>query len=163
MTTPPLTPTPPIEPESRIGFRMRWKWFLTALAVLLAYLMWQCGTALYHGRELSNAAVQHFHKQLNDGDYQAILSEADPGFSSGRKMADLIKFFEVVHRKLGDAGAESLTNINVNAQTNGTFVTTVYTTTFARSTATETFTWKKYGSALKLYGYNINSNALILQ
>jgi hypothetical protein len=113
------------------------------------------------GQKLANIAVEHFHEQLNNDRYDEIIGEADEGFSQAGK-DDLLKFFSAVHAKLGDAGASSFDNINVSATPTRTFVTTRYSTAFSRGAATETFTWIKKAGALKLYGYNINSNALIL-
>lgn len=73
-----------------------------------------------------------------------------------------MKVFEAVHEKLGNAISSKAGNINVTATTAGTFVTTVYQTEFEKGGATETFTWLKTGDTLKLNGYNIQSNALIL-
>jgi hypothetical protein len=53
-------------------------------------------------------------------------------------------------------------NIRVETNPGGTFLTTQYSTTFAAGTATEMFTWVKSGGTLKLNGYHIQSNALIL-
>ena len=49
----------------------------------------------------------------------------------------------------------------VNAGTSGTFIVARYDTTFARGKATETFTWIKRNGVLKLYGYHVESNALV--
>jgi hypothetical protein len=67
-----------------------------------------------------------------------------------------------VHNKLGDASAEKQANVIVNVNAGRTLITTEYNTTFARGSAFETFTWIKKGDALRLYGYNIQSNAFIL-
>jgi hypothetical protein len=69
---------------------------------------------------------------------------------------------EVVHTKMGDARTENLVNIRINATTGGSLIITEYKTTFARDSAAETFTWIKRGDGLKLYGYTIQSNSLIL-
>ena len=126
------------------------------------FLMWQCGSALWSGRKLSDAAVQRFHQQLNAAEYQAICNDADEGFRSGQNQEDIIKLLTAVHKKLGAAGKDSLINLEVKATTNGTFTTAFYDTKFANGDATETFTWIKSGGGLKLYGYNIQSMALIV-
>jgi hypothetical protein len=68
-----------------------------------------------------------------------------------------------VHRKLGDAGSGKLTNLNVSAQSGGTFITVQYDTKFARGPAVESFTWIKEGNSVKLYRYNIQSNLLAVE
>jgi len=66
-----------------------------------------------------------------------------------------------VHRKLGYAGTENQINMNVNATTGGTFITSEYKTQFAQDQGVETFTWKKSSGTLKLYGCNVQSRALL--
>ena len=139
-----------------------WKWSLLVTGVMAALLMWQCGSALVQGRNLSNPAVQHFHDELNADRYDEIYREGDDGFIRSGKEEDLVKFLQAVHTKLGDAGAASLVNIRVNATTSGTFIVTQYNTTFARGPAVETFTWVKRSGTLKLHGYHIESTALVV-
>jgi hypothetical protein len=142
--------------------RVLWKWSAALAALILVFLMWRCGSALVQGRKLADAAVRHFHQRLNAGDYEGIYREADEGFRTGESHDDSIRFLETVHKKLGLAGPETQLNVRVDTNTRGTFLTTQYSTTFAAGTATEMFTWVKSGGTLKLNGYHIQSNALIL-
>jgi hypothetical protein len=153
---PPLTAT-----ERRKG--VLWKWSLAITAVVLALFIWQCGSAIQAGRKLSNAAVQHFHEQLNGDQYGVIIDEADDGFRhNGTTREETMRFFQVVHAKLGNAGESRLSNITVQTMPGGTFVVTVYQTKFDRGQAIESFRWIKKSGELLLYGYNIQSNALIM-
>jgi hypothetical protein len=138
-----------------------WKWSLLITAIVLAVLMWQCGSALLEGRKLANGAVRHFHEQLNAEEYEQILQEAADGFTRSGKHEDLVGFLQAVHTKLGGAESESLINLGANSSTNGTFITSRYNTKFDRGAAAETFTWIRSGANLKLYGYNVQSNALL--
>jgi hypothetical protein len=142
--------------------RVLWKWSAAAAAFILVLLMWQCGSALVQGRKLADAAVRHFHQQLNAGDYEGIYREADQGFGGRQGHDESIRFLHAVHQKLGPAGMEIRLNIRVETNPGGTFLTTQYNTMFAVGTATEMFTWVKSGGTLKLNGYHIQSNALIL-
>ncbi|HWY69728.1 MAG TPA: hypothetical protein VNX88_13745 [Terriglobales bacterium] len=153
---------PPLAaPERRKG--VVWKWSIATTAVVLAFLMWQCGTAIRAGRKLSNAAVQRFHKQLNGTEYGPIVDDADEGFRhSGTTREELMRFLQVVHTNLGNAGESNLRNITVQATPGNTFVITVYQTKFDRGEAIERFTWMKTNGELFLYRYNIQSNALIM-
>lgn len=140
--------------------RSVWKWFLGAVVIALLFLMWQCGSAL-RDRNLADAAVLHFHGQLNSGQYEDIYREADRDLSQEAKHDELVRLLQAVHTKLGNVGTEKLLSITVNTTTNGgTFTVTQYQTAFARGSAIETFTWRKHNGALKLYGYNIQSNDL---
>jgi hypothetical protein len=124
--------------------------------------MWKCGSAMVRGRKLADGAVLHFHQQLNTEQYEEIYREADKGFKEGQNHEELVKFLNAVHRKLGNAGDEKQINIRVDTNTRGTFITTVYNTAFAGGAATEMFTWVEDGNSLKLYGYRIQSTALVL-
>jgi hypothetical protein len=115
------------------------------------------------GRKLSGAAVERFHDQLNAAEYAQIVDEADEGFRhSGSSRVDTMRFLQAVHSKLGNTGQSNLTNITVQATPGGSFVITVYQTKFDRGEAIERFTWMKRSGELLLYGYNIQSNALIM-
>lgn len=141
--------------------RGRWKWFLAVAIAILLVLMWRCGSALYEGQGLSYIAVATFHTHLNSGEFEDICNEADEGFASRDKRDELLRVLEAVHRKLGEAGATNLTNININATTNGTFLSANFATAFAQGEAREEFIWKKSGRTLKLYRYNVVSSAFL--
>jgi hypothetical protein len=141
--------------------KVLWKWSLALTSVFLVFLMWQCGSALLQGHTLAETAVQRFHQHLNQGEFEQIAQEADEAFNQNGKSEELLKFLEVVHRKLGDVNTATFTNIRVNATTKGTFVTTDYQTTFANGSGIEKFTWIKQNGALKLYGYHVDSKELI--
>jgi hypothetical protein len=153
-------PSPALE-SARKPIRVLWKWSFFITAIVLAFLIWQCGSALFQGRRSANEAVRHFHQELNGGEYEQICQEASAAFTQAANHDDLVKFLQAVHTKLGAVETESFINLTVSATTGGTFVTTRYNAKFARGSAVETFTWKKTGSRLKLYGYNIQSSALL--
>lgn len=151
--------TPQLAKKPKVIF---WKWTLIATGLFMAYLLWECGSGLYQGSRLANESVQRFHHELNDGQYEQIYQEADAGFRDPEKHDEIVKFLRGVHTKLGNATSERFSNMRVNATTEGTFIITTYTSTFSAGTAEETFTWVKNGTGLKLYGYNIQLNAFIL-
>jgi hypothetical protein len=140
-----------------------WKWSVGATSIILLVLLWQCGSALVQGRKLANAAVRHFHQQLNTEEYDEIYQEADEGFKNGQTHDEIIEFLRAVHSKLGNTGDEKQINIRADANTHGAFITARYSTAFVSGTATETFTWIKSSGILKLHAYHIQSNALILR
>jgi len=155
------TPTPEIQ-YAPARKRVLWKWSLAVTAIVIIFVAWQCGSGIFQGHKLADVAVQHFHEQLNGGRYDGIYDEATEGFRQGGKHEEFMKLLGAVHAKTGDAGATKSGSINVTTTPSGTFVTTQYETTFEKGAATETFTWLKTQGTLKLYGYNIQSNALIL-
>jgi hypothetical protein len=143
--------------------RVLWKWSIAVTLVLIAILFWRCGTGLIEGRQLSANGVQQFHALLNTGQHEQIYDGASDAFRSGGSKQDLIKFFQSIHRKLGDAGSSTLNRLNVAATPTGTYITAVYRTTFMEGEAVETFTWLKSGHAVVLNGYNIQSMKLIVE
>lgn len=161
-TSPGLSSVPNFGQPSPPGKRVLWKWSLAVTAVVLILLLWQCGSALVQGRRLADTAVQHFHEQLNNGEFAEIYGGADEGFRNAGKREEALQFLKAVHDKLGTAGQYTFLNINVNTNTHGTFITTVYNTTFARGRATERFIWVRHGATLALYTYNIESPALVV-
>jgi hypothetical protein len=151
----------PKEPVVKI--RVLWKWSFLFLLVLVVWGTWQCTSALRMGSRLAQPAVQQFHQQLDAGQYQAICNQAAEGFCASGADGEAVRFLKGVHEKLGHAGAAKGGPINVNAGTAGTFVTAQFDTSFALGPAVETFTWIKSGSTLKLYRYDVQSNALFLK
>jgi hypothetical protein len=149
-----VAPTPPK--------RKLWKWSLAAAGLFLIFLMWRCGSALIEGREFSNQAVGRFHERFNRGQYNEIWEASDEDFKTPQTESEWEALMDGVHRKLGDAGPVYFHHINANANTDGTFVTVVYNTTFARGWAVETFIWRKDNGEFKLHGYNVQSKALVL-
>jgi len=150
---------PDVAPKKRV----LWKWSIAVTLVLMTILFWRCGTGLMQGRELSANGVQQFHALLNSGQHEQIYYGASDAFRGGGSKQDLIKFFQSIHRKLGDAGSSTLTSLNVSATPTGTYITTVYRTTFTEGEAVETFTWLKSGQGVVLNGYNIQSMKLITE
>ena len=161
ISTPEIGPSGP--PDVAPKKRVLWKWSLGVTLVLMTILLWRCGTGLMQGRKLSANGVQEFHALLNSGQNDQIYDRASDAFRGGGNKEDLIKSFQSVHRKLGDAGSSTLNNLNVTATPTGTYITAVYRTTFATGEAVETFTWLKSGQGVVLNGYNIQSMKLITE
>jgi|SRR5258708_7620840 len=130
--------------------------------MVLGYLMWQCGSGLLAGRNLSNAAVQQFHDELNDEQFQQIFDDADDGFQQSGHKEETIKFLEAVHRKLGKAQHANLANLMVQATPGGTYIMAAYTTKFEHGEADEKFVWTRKGGQLKLHGYNVQSKVFVI-
>jgi hypothetical protein len=136
-------------------------WVVGIGGVLAIVILWQFGSALWRAHNLSNVAVLRFHDQLNMGQYEEIIAESDDAFRASGTHEKLINFLTDVHAKLGDQVKSSMTNINLNATANGTFLTTVYSTMFSSGDATETFVWIKKDGSLRLYRYTVNSPLLL--
>ena len=151
--------SPAAAPEPRR--HVLWKWSIAITAIVLGYLMWQCGSGLSVGRSLSNAAVQQFHSELNNEQYDRIFAYADDGFRGSGKQEEGIKFLQAVHRKLGNAQQANLANMMVQATTGGTYIIAAYKTKFEHGDADEKFVWVRKDGQLKLYRYDVQSNVFV--
>jgi hypothetical protein len=161
MTAPTQVPPPDFSYEAEPRKRVQWKWSLLIAAIGLVYLTWQCGSGLYSGSALANDEVHRFHAHLNSHEYDEICAEADSAFSEGERRDQLVWLLEATNRKLGEAGAARRVGLRVNVTMNGTFVTGEFLTQYATDQAHETFTWRKTGDGLKLYGYDVRSTAFL--
>ncbi|MBD3728378.1 MAG: DUF4019 domain-containing protein [Sphingomonadales bacterium] len=110
----------------------------------------------------AQAEVSVFHSELNDGDFAAIWREADEQMHSSASREKFDRFLGAVHTKLGRAGASKQAGWRVNATPGGTFVILNMETQFERGKGTETFTFRRSGDDIKLVGYYIVSDELIM-
>jgi hypothetical protein len=144
-------------PKRKSVFRRWWFWAVLSGALVL---LWTLGSSLLAARTLSNDAVARFHQELNQGSFDQIWQESDQAFQPEAKREDLFRVLNLVRTKLGDAESANLINVQMNTSPRGSFLVTVYNSRFAKDRAVETFAWKKTGNGLKLYSYNIRSEAL---
>jgi hypothetical protein len=156
-------PAPPRLNRQGTKFPRAITWLLIAGCIAAAFLLWEFGKVLYRGDKQANVAVQHFHQELNDSEYEQIYQEADAGFREASTHNDVIKLLQSVHTRLGNATASSVTRLDINSDAKGTFVTAAYNSTFARGSAVETFKWLRKGTDLTLYSYNVRSNVFDAQ
>jgi hypothetical protein len=161
MNSEPQSPAPNVGHTANPPKRILWKWSLAIAAIVLLFLMWQLGSALYSGPKLSDTAVQRFHDELNRGQYDEICREGDEGFHQGERHDDLLRFLQLVHTRLGNLEISKQVNLHVKAGTGGTFLTSQYSSHFTQGQAMETFTWRKQGGTLTLYGFSVQSKALL--
>lgn len=107
--------------------------------------------------------VSHFHAALDAGQWQQLWAQADPELHKAAQREQFGKFLEAVHRKLGKVQSSKQVGWNANATTGGTYLTVTMQTRFERGEGTEQFVYRKgEGDALKLVGYNIQSQDMML-
>jgi len=107
--------------------------------------------------------VSNFHKQLDSQDFLNIYDQADPKLREVTKSDEFIGLLTAIHKKLGNFQSATQPGYFVNFTTSGTTIRLTYTTKYAEGDAQEVFIWRKNGNDLRLLGYNINSNALIVK
>jgi len=109
----------------------------------------------------AEAAVEHFHRQLNDAAFDAIYDQSDDAMKAQATQEKLVKLLSAVHRKLGNFQSANSTGWKVFTGTEGTTVTLGYNTTYEHGQANETFIFHLTGGKALLEGYNINSLDMI--
>jgi len=111
---------------------------------------------------VAEKAVARFHTMLDAGQNAQIYQESAPQMKDAAAESKLTDLLAAVHRKLGTVTKAEQRGWNEQVNTGGHFVTLNYATTYARGDAAETFVYKIAGEKAELVGYNINSNALII-
>jgi hypothetical protein len=131
---------------------------MAALALALAL----AGCTMSADTKVAEDAVPKFHEMLDAGQFDAIYDGASDEFKRAATKQDFVALLAAVHRKLGASRSSSEKGWNVNYHTSGSFVTLNYATTYAQGEAHEQFVYRLESGQALLVGYNINSNALIL-
>ena len=112
---------------------------------------------------LAERAVDEFHQMLDAGQFEAMYSASADELQKATTQEQFVALLGAVHRKLGSVKAATRKNWNVNYQPSGTFVTLVYSTSYAEGEAAEQFVYRMQDGKALLAGYHVNSNALILR
>lgn len=111
----------------------------------------------------ADAQVARFHAAIDGEQWQAIWDMTSPAFRQVSRQADFQKLLEAVHRKLGKVKDSKQVGWNANAGTSGSTLVVTMQTTFERGSGAEQFVFAKdAGQQLKLAGYHINSQEMIL-
>ena|SRR5579872_6987141 len=157
MSTLPPTQVPPAPFPRRQGSKTRRVVVGGLLAILAAIVLWSCGKGSYHSYRLSNAAVEQFHRRLNQSDFETIYGDATDEFRRAGSRENELKFFEMVHQKMGSSGKKSFKGFHVNWQNGRLTVNDVFDTQFTQGQAQEGFIWVIDQDQARLQTYRIDS------
>ena len=94
--------------------------------------------------------------------YSQIYSEASDDLKKTAAEQDMVGLLTAIDRKLGAVKGANKNGWNANYSTSGTSVTLKFNTQFERGTGEETFVYRIAGGKARLAGYNITSNALVM-
>jgi len=130
---------------------------LCLLAFGLAVVLWALGRRTYRNYGIASAAVDHFHQELNNSDYDAIYEEASDEFRRSGNRSDIVKFLQMVHEKMGTSGNRKVAGFHVNWSNGRVTVNQVFNSEFALGQGQESFVWIVKQSQAKLYSYRIDS------
>ena len=110
---------------------------------------------------LAKAACEEFHRQIDQGEYAAVYGAALPAFQASVTKEQIVGMFKRIDRKLGKCSDAPVNFGGIQANTNGTFVTTTGARNCANGKLNEQFVWQiKDGKAL-LLNYTANSPLLL--
>ena len=130
---------------------------LRVMLVAIVALVGLAGCSNSEDMKKAEAAVEHFHQQLNDAAFDALYAEADDGLKAQASQEKLVKLLSAVHRKLGNFQSANSTGWKVFTSTGGTTVTLGYNSTYEHGEANETFSYHVTGGKALLSGYNVSS------
>jgi hypothetical protein len=132
---------------------------LAVAAVLVA-----AGSGCFAGAkpEVARQAVDRFHMRYDSAQFELVYAASDTALKAATSREEFLAFMTSVRRKLGPVRGSTPTGTNTMVGTNGTQITLAYRTEFARGTGTEQFVWRMRGDSAYLYGYNVNSTALVV-
>jgi len=111
-TLPTFPAAPPAKPRKNL-------WQTIAIVALFlgpvgGVLVWKVGKSTYQDYQIASAAADHFHQQLNTGDYDHIYESATDEFRRWGKREDPNRFFDNIRQKMGNAGTPSSLGFHVN-------------------------------------------------
>jgi len=155
MSTSQPLPPPPAKLRKRFGAKILVVIVLGGL--IAAAVIWKAGKSTYHYYEIASGAVDHFHHQMNLGDYDQIYAEAAEEFRSSETPKDLTLYFENIHDKMGSAGEPRAAGFHVNWRNGVVWVDQTFNTQFLHGQAQEYFVWKIQQDQPRLYNYRIDS------
>ena len=107
-------------------------------------------------------AVVRFHTMLDAGQSAQIARDSAAEMKGATTEPKLTALLDAVHRKLGTVKKAQQNGWNDQVNTGGHFITLNYATSYTRGEAIETFVFKIADGQAKLAGYNVNSDAMLI-
>ena len=120
------------------------------------------GCSASQDMDKAEAAVEHFHQQLDAGQAEAIYQATAQEFKQTGSEASLVAFFQGVHDKLGNYKSGRKVNWKVNYGTSGEMLVLDYQSEFENGVAGENFVFRIDGDTPVLLGYHVNSNVFVV-
>lgn len=112
--------------------------------------------------ETASAASKLFHENFEATNFEQIYDGASADFKKTTSKADFVLFLTKVSEKLGKLQSADQTGWNVQYLNTNAFIYVDFKTTFEKGVAVEKFGFVLRDKSAELYGYNIQSNAFIL-
>ena len=110
----------------------------------------------------ADKAVREFHALFDANDYEKIFDAAHADFKAAQPKSDIIDFLRSVREKLGTIKTSNRTGWQANSLNMKTNVVLTFETEYENGKGIETFTYRIADGNATLYGWNVNSNALVV-
>lgn len=134
-------------------------WFRFLLVCSALALFFGCD--LTKDKTVAEQAVQAFHLQFNQGEFEQIYNASRSEFKEAAPEDKYLPFMQTVHRKLGAYQSQTETGWTTKTSPKGQILVLSYNSVFEKGGAVETFTFLIIDSSAKLMGYNIESPILL--
>jgi len=131
--------------------------------MMMAALLALGGCSFGKDVSIAEKAVDAFHAQLDAGQFDAIYTAGSADLKARAKQADMVALLSAVHRKLGAFRSGKTQGWNDNIDTAGHMITLSYGATYQNGTADEQFVYRLESGQVRLAGYHVNSDQLILR
>jgi hypothetical protein len=128
----------------------------TILLVLITVILGACGR-LSQAKARGEKAVANFHALYNQGKFEDIWKDADPGFQTPTTKLKYEDLMQAMQRKLGQVLSTSNISWRVQSFNMKTSVLLSQTTTFEHGQGTEAIIFALNGTNAMLVQYNIQS------
>ncbi|QJB67968.1 DUF3887 domain-containing protein [Parasphingorhabdus halotolerans] len=115
------------------------------------------------GAEMAETAVERLHMDYNAERFDKIYDAATKEYKAATTREMNNRLFKTIRKRLGKVVDAKRTGWNVNATTNGTFVSLVYETEFEKGKGQESYQMKVYDGSAKMNGFNVNSPELMVE
>ena len=113
---------------------------------------------LHHG----DAAIERFHQLYSSGNVDALYGLTGPTFHKVTNREQFGQLIAVLDARLGRVTSSERQGFKVNSTPAGTFTFVAMNTKFEQGTGVETFTFLGNGDDMKLEGYHVDSDRLMI-
>lgn len=131
------------------------------LIVVLSILAVGLGcSSLFGGTASSEKAVERFHQQFNDGQFDDIYSGGSKEFKDAAPQNDFVAMLRHINGRLGKMKSKSLGSWGIRTVGIGSVVELKYDTEFENGPGKEKFTFLMVNDEPKLLGYEVEADKL---
>jgi len=110
----------------------------------------------------AEALIERFQAHHSRADLDAMYAMTSEAFREETQRGQFDEFADIVAKRLGPVEASEQVGFNVNAGTAGTSTIVTMQTTFEQGEGTETYTFTGSGTDMRLQGWQVNSDRLMV-